>query len=92
MPTEAHNAEERIARIEAMVAGLAAVEQNARKLAADVRMKADALAAERRARSEHIAELERLEKNANQIAADVAASAARITAELAALKLATLKA
>ena len=76
--TNAANAEERIVRIEKMVADLAGVEQRARRLAADVREKAKKIAVE--------AELEALEQAAQQIAADVADKAAKIAAELTALK------
>jgi uncharacterized protein YoxC len=94
-PTEAANAEERIARIEKMVAELAGVEQNARRLAADVREKAARIAAEteRVARAAQIvAELVVLEQKAEKIAGEVAAKAAQIAAELAELKRATIRA
>ena len=76
--TDAANAEERIARIEKMVVDLAGVEQRARRLAAEVREKAEKLAVE--------SALEVLEEEAQQIAAEVADKAAKIAAELTALK------
>ena len=93
-PTEAANAEERIARIEKMVAELAGVEHTARRLAADMHEKAARIAAEaqRVARAQQIvAELEVLEQKAEKIAAEVADKAAQIAAELAELKRATIR-
>ena len=93
-PTNEANAEERIARIEKMMAELSGVEHQARRLAADVREKTEKIAAEvkRVARAQEIvAELEALEKKAEQIASEVADKAARIAAELAALKQAVLR-
>jgi DNA repair ATPase RecN len=93
-PTESANGEERIARIEKMVAELAGVEQNARRLAADMHEKGAKIAAEaeRVARAEQIvAELEVLEQKAEKIAAEVADKAAQIAAELAELKRATIR-
>jgi len=92
-PTDAANAEERIARIEAMVVDLTGVEQKARRLAAEMREKAANIAAEteRVIRAQQIvAELESLEQKAEKIAAEVADKAAKIAAELAELKKATL--
>ena len=83
-PTDAANAEERIARIERMVSELAAVEHKARGLAEDVRLKAQRLATARA--QEIVAELESLEIKAKQIASEVAEKSAMIRAELAALK------
>ena len=88
-PTDEANAEERIARIEKMVGELSRVEHEARRLAADVREKAQIIAAEvqRAARAQEIVrDLEALEKKADNIAAQVADKTAKIAAELAALK------
>jgi DNA repair ATPase RecN len=93
-PTDEANAEERIARIEKMVGELGGVERQAWRLAADVREKAERIAAEvqRVARAQQIvAELETLEEKADQIAAEVADKAAKIAAELAALKKSALE-
>jgi hypothetical protein len=93
-PTDAANAEERIERIEGMVAELAGVEEKARALASDVRAKAALIAAEamRLARAEQIvAELELLEQKAERIAGEVADKATRIAAELSELKRATIR-
>jgi hypothetical protein len=93
-PTDEANAEERIARIEKIVAELTGVERQARRLAIDVREKAERIATEvqRVARAQEIAaELEALEAKAEQIAAQVADKAEKIAAELGALKQAALR-